>query len=53
MIKYYDTREKSVSNALGTLRNLHESDIGIEMPDIAATLDALRNLRLARDRPPR
>ena len=52
IIKYYDTREKSVSNALGTLRNLHESDIGIEMPEIAGTLDALRNLRIARDRPP-
>ena len=53
IIKYYDTREKSVSNALGTLRNLHESDISIEMPDIATTLDALRNLRMARDRPTR
>jgi uroporphyrin-3 C-methyltransferase len=53
MIKYYDTREKSVSNALGALRNLHESDISIEMPDIATTLDALRNLRIARDRPAR
>ena len=29
-------------NALGTLRNLHEGDISIEMPEIAGTLDALR-----------
>jgi uroporphyrin-3 C-methyltransferase len=51
--KYYDTREKSVNNVLGTLRNLHEGDINIEMPDISATLDAVRNLRLARERPVR
>ena len=53
IIRYYDTREKSVGTALGTLRNLHEGDINIEMPDIAATLDALRNLRIARERPAR
>lgn len=51
--KYYDTREKSVANAVSTLRNLHEGDINIEMPDISATLDAVRNLRLARERPTR
>ena len=49
--KYYDTREKAVGNTLSTLSNLHESDINIEMPDISATLDAVRNLRLTRERP--
>ncbi len=53
IIRYYDTREKSVGTTLSTLHNLHESDISIELPDIAATLDALRNLRIARDRPSR
>ncbi len=53
IIRFYDTREKSVGTALAALRNLHESDISIEMPDIASTLDALRNLRVARDRPAR
>lgn len=53
MSRYYDTREKSVANALTTLRNLHESEISIEMPDISSTLDALRNLRIARERPAR
>ena len=51
--RYYDTREKSVSAVLTALRNLHGSDISIEMPDISATLDALRNLRLTRERPAR
>jgi uroporphyrin-3 C-methyltransferase len=49
--KYYDTREKVVQNTLSSLRNLHESDINIEMPDISATLDAVRNVRLTRERP--
>jgi len=53
IIRYYDTREKSVGTVLGTLRNLHEGDINIEMPDISSTLDALRNLRIARERPAR
>jgi uroporphyrin-III C-methyltransferase len=53
LTKYYDTREKAVGNALFTLRNLHESNISIELPDIASTLDALRNLRTVRERPAR
>ncbi|HEV7802704.1 MAG TPA: uroporphyrinogen-III C-methyltransferase [Burkholderiales bacterium] len=51
--KYYDTREKSVANALSTLRNPNEGEISIEMPDISGTLDAVRNLRPARERPAR
>lgn len=51
--RYYDTREKSVANALGTLRTLHDSEINIELPEISTTLDALRNLRIARERPAR
>jgi uroporphyrin-3 C-methyltransferase len=50
---YYDTHDKAVANAQSTLRNLYESDISIEMPDITATLDALRTVRAARERPVR
>jgi len=53
MTRYYDTRDKAVGNALTTLRNLHESDITVETPDIAGTLDALRALRIVHERPPR
>jgi uroporphyrin-III C-methyltransferase len=53
IVKYYDTREKSVGSALNTLRNLHESDINIEMLDISTTLDSLRSLRATRERPAR
>ena len=50
MVRYYDTREKLVGNALTTLRNLHESDIDIQTADISGTLEALRNFRIARER---
>lgn len=48
--RYYDTRNKNVAHALGMLRNLHEAEIGIEAPDISATLEAMSNLRVARER---
>jgi uroporphyrin-3 C-methyltransferase len=52
--KYYDIRDKSVVAAVATLKTLHDSEISIELPDISATLDALRNYRAtARERPGR
>jgi uroporphyrin-III C-methyltransferase len=51
--RYYDIREKGVASVLTTLRNLGESDISIETPDISGTLDALRALRVVRERPAR
>lgn len=48
--RYYDMRDNSVIHATSVLRNLHSSEISIEVPDISATLDALRNLRPARER---
>lgn len=48
--RYYDNSSKSVVNMLETLRQLRESEVGIELPRISASLDAVRNYRLARDR---
>jgi len=48
--RYYDLRNNSVIHAVSTLRNLHASEISIEVPDISGTLDALRALRPARER---
>jgi uroporphyrin-3 C-methyltransferase len=48
--RYYDSRNNNVIHASSVLRNLHSSEISIEVPDISATLDALRNLRPARER---
>ena len=48
--RYYDTRNNNVAYAVGMLRNLHDAEVGIEAPDIAASLEAMRGVRLARER---
>jgi uroporphyrin-3 C-methyltransferase len=47
--RYYDTSHKGVAQAVAALRGLHAAEIGIEPPEIAATLDAMRKLRAARE----
>ncbi len=48
--RYYDSKSKPATNMLEALHQLHDSEIGIELPDISASLDAVRNYRLARER---
>ena len=48
--RYYDTRHKGVAQAVAALRSLHDAEIGVEPPEIGATLEAMRNLRAARER---
>jgi uroporphyrin-3 C-methyltransferase len=50
LTRYYDVRDKAVANALAVVRQLHDSQIGIALPDVAASLDAVRNYRLTRER---
>ena len=50
LTRYYDTRAKTVANAVSALSQLHDSQIGIELPDVAASLDAVRDYRLTRER---
>jgi len=50
LARYYDSRDKSVANAVAAVRQLHDSQISIELPDIAASLDTVRNYRLTRER---
>jgi len=50
LARYYDARNNNVAYALGLLRNLHDAEVGIETPDIAGTLEAMRTLRAARER---
>ena len=47
---YYDGADKTVAAAQSTLKQLVQSDIGIQMPDISASLDAARNFKLVRER---
>jgi uroporphyrin-III C-methyltransferase len=50
LARYFDTTSRPVAGALATLRTLHESEIDIDVPDMSATLEALRTLRAARER---
>ncbi|MGQ0577823.1 MAG: uroporphyrinogen-III C-methyltransferase [Betaproteobacteria bacterium] len=48
--RYYDTGSKPVSAALSTVQQLTQAEVGIELPDISASLEAARNLRTVRER---
>jgi uroporphyrin-III C-methyltransferase len=48
--RYFDTSSETVSSMLETLRELRDSDVGVELPLISASLDAIRKYRLDRDR---
>ena len=47
--RYFDMRSSAVAQAASTLRNLQSGEITIQVPDISATLDALRSLRPVRE----
>jgi uroporphyrin-3 C-methyltransferase len=50
LTRYYDARDKSVASALATLRQSSDSQIRIDLPDVSASLDAVRNYRQTRER---
>ena len=50
LTRYYDNGAKVTKVMLGSLRQLQESPISIELPDITASLEAVRKLKLGRDK---
>lgn len=50
LTRFYDGRSKSVALAIDTLEQLSKSELQIELPDVGASLDAVRNYRLVRER---
>ena len=48
--RYYDAEDKTVAAAQAAIRQLAQADVDIELPDISATLDAARSIRLVRER---
>lgn len=50
ILRYYDKNDKTTANVLSTLRQLYQSEISIELPGIDASLEAVRNYKLARER---
>jgi uroporphyrin-III C-methyltransferase len=50
LARYYDGGNKAVATAQSTLKQLLQSDISGQTPDISASLDAARNFKLVRER---
>lgn len=48
--RFYDARNNNVAQAQALLRDLHEANVNIEVPDISGSLEAMRGLRLPRQR---
>lgn len=48
--RYFDGHAKPVQAAQGTLRTLATTDVSFDLPGLAETLTALRNLKFARER---
>lgn len=48
--RFYATEDRGPLVALGTVRQLAEAQIGVDVPDINASLSAVRNYKLTRDK---
>jgi uroporphyrin-3 C-methyltransferase len=46
--QYYDNKSAPATSMLEILHQLHDSEIGIELPNISASYDEVRKYRLAR-----
>jgi uroporphyrin-III C-methyltransferase len=48
--RYFDTKQKSVANASGTLAQLSDAAVNVELPTIADSVNAVRNFKVPRDK---
>ncbi len=48
--RYFDAEAATVASSTETIDELSKSDIVIDLPDVGASLDAVRNYRLVRER---
>ncbi|MBI5437070.1 MAG: uroporphyrinogen-III C-methyltransferase [Nitrosomonadales bacterium] len=49
--RYFDAKSREGALAVTTLQKLRESSISIELPDVSASLEAVRNYRVSREAP--
>lgn len=49
--RYFDAKSAQGALAITTLQKLRESGISIELPDVSASLEAVRNYRVSREAP--
>jgi uroporphyrin-III C-methyltransferase len=48
--RYFDVKDAKVGEALATLKQLAAAEVTIDVPDIAGSLEAVRNAKLVRER---
>jgi uroporphyrin-3 C-methyltransferase len=48
--RYFDAGDQQVGAALAALKQLSETDVSIDLPEISASLDAVRQQKLVRER---
>jgi uroporphyrin-3 C-methyltransferase len=48
--RYYDADDREVAAAQAALRQLAQSEVSIEVPDVSASLEAARSIRFVRER---
>ncbi len=48
--RFYETRDRNLATTLAGLRQLSEVDIGVDVPDISASLAAVRDYKLTREK---
>jgi uroporphyrin-3 C-methyltransferase len=53
LTKYFDTRSRPVQSLQTLFKQLKATDMAAELPGLAASLDAVRVLQIARDKPQR
>jgi uroporphyrin-3 C-methyltransferase len=51
LTKYFDTRARPVQVLDATLKELQATEMGAEAPDLGRSLEAVRLLKLAHDKP--
>ena len=47
--RFYDTRDPNLASTLSAMRQLSEVQIGVDVPDISASLNAVRDYKLTRE----
>jgi uroporphyrin-3 C-methyltransferase len=51
LTRYFDTRQKTVQTAAATLAQLNTAAVNVQLPNINDSLNAVRNVKVPRERP--
>jgi uroporphyrin-3 C-methyltransferase len=48
--QYFNSKDRKVAQAIGTLRQISTAELNIDVPDISGSLDSVRNAKVVRER---